>query len=83
MTDGPGFSAALLLAATSKKKGHAFQRVLSFYILQVMHQAHKRSLTGLPGRRRVCAVQAFLPQAKTLAEAEFISAEHFKFPRLP
>ena len=30
-----------------------------------------------PGRRRFCAVQAFSPQAKTLAQAEFTSAEHF------
>ena len=28
--------------------------------------------------RRFCAVRAFWPQAKTSAEAEFISAEHFK-----
>ena len=26
--------------------------------------------------RRLCAVQAFWPEAKTLAQAEFISAEH-------
>ena len=26
--------------------------------------------------RRFCAVQVFSPQAKTLAQAEFISAEH-------
>ena len=32
--------------------------------------------------RRVCAVQAFLPQAKILAEAEFTSAEHFKHRRV-
>ena len=28
--------------------------------------------------RRFCAVQAFSPAAKTLAQAEFISAEHFQ-----
>ena len=28
--------------------------------------------------RRVSAVQAFSPEAKTLAQAEFISAEHVK-----
>ena len=28
--------------------------------------------------RRVCAVRVFWPQAKTSAQAEFISAEHFK-----
>ena len=38
-------------------------------------------LTGEPpngpsGPRRFCAVQAFWPAAKTLAQAEFISAEH-------
>ena len=32
--------------------------------------------------RRVCAVQAFLPQAKILAEAEFTSAEHFNHRRV-
>ena len=26
----------------------------------------------------LCAVQAFLPQAKTLAQGEFTSPEHFK-----
>ena len=30
------------------------------------------------GRRRFCAVQAFWPKAKTLAQAEFTSAEHLK-----
>ena len=29
-------------------------------------------------RRRFCAVQAFSPQVKTLAQGEFISPEHFK-----
>ena len=34
------------------------------------------------GRRRFCGVQAFSPKAKTLAEAEFISAEHLNHRRV-
>ena len=42
-------------------------------------QACTWRLSNLPsGRRRFCAVQAFSPQAKTLAQGEFISPEHFK-----
>ena len=40
-------------------------------------------ISGPKGRRRSCAVQAFLPWAKILAEAEFTSAEHFNFSRNP
>ena len=34
------------------------------------------------GRRRFCGVQVFSPKAKTLAEAEFISAEHSNHRRV-
>ena len=35
---------------------------------------------GPSGPRRFCAVQAFWPKAKTLAQGEFISPEHVKSP---
>ena len=35
------------------------------------------ALNGPSGPRRVCAVQAFWPKAKTLAQGEFISPEHW------
>lgn len=35
------------------------------------------------GRRRFCAVQVFWPKAKTLAQAEFTSAEYVKSSRYP
>ena len=35
------------------------------------------------GRRRLCAAQAFPPQAETLAQGEFISPEHLERPRVP
>ena len=40
---------------------------------------HKRQ-PGPAGRRRFCAVQAFSPLAKTLAQGEFSSPEHLKSP---
>ena len=41
-----------------------------------------QQFTGPPGRRRVCAAQAFCPQGKTLAQGQFTCPEHVQFRRV-
>ena len=50
----------------------------TIWIFQNFTQASRTAPHRPSGRRRECAVQAFSPQAKTLAQGEFISPEHFK-----
>ena len=60
--------------------------VLSFWkeglkpIFPICNNSSKGPPNRPSGRRRFCAVQAFSPQAKTLAQGEFISPEHVKSP---
>ncbi len=75
---------AALRAAKPKTKGHLQSRcpflchTPTIWIFQNFTQASRTAPHRPSGRRRECAVQAFSPQAKTLAQGEFISPEHFK-----
>ena len=79
---------AALRAAESKIKGHLQSRCPFILDGPVKIDILKsRKGIGAPhnrpsGRRRFCGVQAFSPKAKTLAEAEFISAEHLNHRRV-
>ncbi len=52
------------------------------FVLSVKYRCRTRPGPRAAGRR-VCAVRVFWPQAKTSAQAEFTSAEHFKISRYP
>ena len=63
------------------KKKDTLKRVFLFG-LSVNYRCRTRPGPRTAGRR-VCAVRVFCPQAKTSAQAEFISAEHFNISRYP
>lgn len=70
---------SFLLART--EKGRCDCIASSFFLKPTDLNDWRRSPADPPrsrpsGRRRRCAVQAFWPLAKTLAQAEFTSAEH-------
>ena len=79
---------AALRAAEPKIKGHLQSRC-PFILDGPVKIDILKSRKGIEaphnrpsGRRRFCGVQAFSPKAKTLAEAEFISAEHLNHRRV-